>query len=265
MDNTFFSSSYNRVLATLVLVMVVAALGAYAYYTMKQSQYIYTGPTTISISGKGEVFAKPDVGQFSFTVTAKGAEATEAQGASAKANNEILAYLKEQGVEDRDVKVENYSLYPHYRYDQAASSCPGGYCPPMGEPIQDGFEVSQTVAVKVRDLNKAGELISNVGTKGATNISGLNFTVDDTDVFKAQARVLAIADAKEKSEQLAQALGVRIVRMTGYYEDENQYPMAYDMGGDMMKSATGEAAAVPSMPAGENMVTANVSVTYQVE
>lgn len=262
MNNTFFSTEYNRVLGTVALVLVIAALGAYAYYTIKQAQYIYTGPTTISVTGEGEAVSVPDIARFSFTVTEKGSDTGAAQNGSAAKMNEIVSALKEAGVEEKDIKTEYYNMYPVFKYEEAR--CPVGsfYCPP-GNQIEDGYEVSQNIAVKVRDLAKSGALLALVGEKGATNISGLEFTIDDTSVLEDEARAAAITDAKAKAVVLAKELDVRLNKMVGYYEDEG-YPVTpyYGMGGDaMMKSSAVEEAVVPT---GENTITSRVTLTYQI-
>lgn len=262
MDSTrsFLSLWYVRALIVLALIGIVAALAAYAHLAVKQARYSNYGPTTINVRGEGEVLARPDIGQFTFAVRAEGDDAASAQEQSATAINEILAYLTEAGVAENDIKTTNYTLNPRYIYEN--SVCPAGmYCPP-GEPVIDGYEVSQMVEVKVRNLDSSGDLISGVGERGATNISGLSFTIDDEDDLKAQARESAIADAREKAEKLADALDVRIVRMIGYYEEE-MYPPYYGYGGDMAMS---EAAlrVSPNMPTGENEVTSTVNITYEI-
>lgn len=262
-----FQESYMRKIVALVGVMAIIALGAYTYYTIKQARYVYSGPTTISVTGVGEVFATPDVTTFTFTVEAKEADASAAQSKSAETMNAVLAYLKETGVEEKDVKTEYYNLAPEYEYPQ--SMCTQWSCPPQGEPKLVGYKVSQNVSVKVRDTAKAGEIISKVGEKGAMNVSGLNFTIDDEEVLKTEAREKAIADAKEQAEVLADNLGVRIVRMNGYWEESNGgYPIAYGMGGDMKfdaMSARAESSVAPALPSGENTVTVRVNLTYEIK
>ena len=113
------------------------------------------------------------------------------------------------GVEDKDVKTSGYALNPKYRYEQGV--CTQWGCP-NGKQILEGYTVNQTVTVKVRDTAKAGDLISSVGTKGATNISGLSFTIDDDEKLKREARELAIKDAKENAAKLAEDLGVHTLR-----------------------------------------------------
>jgi uncharacterized protein YggE len=253
----FFSCVYNRVLGSIALAALVAALGAYAYYAIKQAQYIYTGPATISVSGEGEVFAIPDIGQFSFAVNATGTDASSAQSVAAERMKNITAYLAEAGVAERDIRTESYNLFPRYRHEPRPCP-PGWYCPPV-EPITDGFEVKQTVSVKVRALDKAGELIAGVGARGATNLSGLSFTIDDRNVYQAEARALAIAEAKSKAEDLAEKLGVRLKRMVSYYEDDGAHPIL-----PMERAFAVREDAAPPLPPGEEAVKSRVTITYEV-
>lgn len=260
---TFFGQQYARILAAAVLLMALLALGAYAYATVREAKYMYMGPTTINVRGEGEVLAKPDIGTFSFSVLAQADDAATAQSESATAINEIVAYLAEAEVEEKDIKTENYNLNPRYRYEEQV--CPANsFCPPS-EPIIDGYEVSQMVTVKVRNLDQAGDLISGVGERGATNISSLQFTIDDESELKATAREAAIADAQEKARILAEDLGVDIERMVSYYEEEG-YPKPYYGYGLMEERALSQDASIsPSMPTGENVVRSVVNITFQIE
>lgn len=264
MNGTFFSSPINRFLGTLALVGLVVSLAAYAYYTLKQADYMYMGPTTISVTGEGEVLAVPDIGQFSYTVMASAPDAKAAQNEVATKGNAIIAYLKEQGIEDRDIKTEQYSMYPKYRWEERP--CVYGMPCVPGNQVEDGFEVSQSVTVKVRNLDSAGDLITAVGEKGATNLSGLNFTIDDVEALQREARSLAIADAHEQSKKLAKDLGVRIVKMNGYYEDGPMYPMMNGYAREMdAKMESAMPAAAPELPPGESATKSRVTVTYIVK
>ncbi len=261
-----FQESYMRKIVALVGIMAVVALFAYTYSTITQTRYMFGGPTTISVDGVGEVFATPDIATFSFTVEAKDADAVVAQNKSVETMQAVLAYLKESGVEEKDVKTEYYNLEPQYEYAQTV--CTQWGCPPAGEPKLTGYRVSQNVSVKVRDTKKAGELVSGIGGKGAMNVSGLSFTIDDMEAIKAEAREKAIIDAKEKAGVLAKNLNARLGRMTGYWENQGGYPMPYGMGGDMKVSAVAESMEAPrsaELPTGENKVTVTVSLTYEIK
>lgn len=252
-----------RVLLVLVLIGTVLALGAFAHATWKESREGIMGPTTISVTGEGEITARPDIGTFSFSVVAEAPEAAAAQTQSAEAINTILAYLTESGVAEADIKTTNYRLNPQYRWEERI--CPAGsFCPPSGDRVLDGYEVSQTVTVKVRALDTAGDLIAGAGERGATNVSNLSFTIDDETALKAEARAAAIADAKEKAKAIAKDLDVRLVRMTGYWEeDRGHYPEPY-FAMDMAESrALGGVA--PELPVGESEVTSRVTITYEVK
>ncbi len=261
-NQSFMSLWYVQALLALILVAVLTSLFAYTKLTLREAKYGQYGMTSIMVRGEGEVMARPDIGAFSFSVTAEADDAASAQTQSAEKTNAILGYLEEAGVEEKDIKTSNYSLNPKYRYDTQVCAA-NMYCPP-GNPVIDGYTVTQTVEVKVRELDKAGDLISGAGERGATNISGLAFTVDDESNLKAEAREAAIADAKEKAQVLADELGVRLVRIMNYYEEEG-YPMPYaaGYGGDAMM-ARSEAAVAPSLPTGESTTRSTVSITFEV-
>jgi uncharacterized protein YggE len=262
--NALFDSKQGQVLGLLLMFMVVVALGSYAMLNFEKLDYVNPTIPTISVAGEGEVLAVPDIGQFSFSVTAEGKEASVAQEASGTKINDILAYLREQGVEEKDIKVEYYNLYPKYRYEERACAL-GSYCPP-GEQVPDGFEVSQSVSVKVRDTKNAPTLITGVGERGATNISSLNFTIDDVEALRDEARAKAIADAQKKATVLAGQLGVRVVKFVSYYEDGGYDMPLYRAKAMSMDAAVEESAfGGAELPVGEESTKVRVTVTYEVQ
>lgn len=262
MEQGFFSTKANRILGALTLVMVIIALASFSILNLSKAEQTDM-PATISVDGKGEVLAVPDIGMFSFSVEAEGDTASAAQETSATKINDILNYLKEQGVAENDIETANYNLYPRYRYEERVCVM-GSYCPP-GERVQDGYTVNQSVTVKVRETDKAGDLITGVGERGATNISGLSFTIDDTDALRAEARDQAIADARDKAEKLADSLGVDIVRIIGYYENSGDYKTSYYAREESVSLMAGDSSAAPQLPMGEESTTVQVNVTYEIK
>lgn len=260
--NNYFSEGYAKLLMSLTLVAAIFALASYAllnFDTKAPGAY----EATISVNGEGEVLAVPDVGQFSFSVNAEGETASEAQERSGTAVNDILAYLRDQGIEDKDIKTQNYNLYPRYRWEERV--CPAGsFCGP-GERVEDGFEVTQTVSVKVREADTAGSVIAGVGERGATNISSLNFIIDDIDALKAEAREIAIVDAKANAEQLAKDLGVDLKRIVSFYEEGgNRYEPQYEARAFSLESADAGFGGA-ELPAGEESTTVSVNITYEID
>ncbi len=249
-------------LVAMVLVLAGVGLAMYSYLAYTEAKYIGGEISSISVSGKSETFVRPDIANFTFSVLADEETATAAQEKSAVAINEISAYLKEKGVEEKDIKTVDYNLQPKYEYINELC-VQGRPCTP-GRQNLVGYTVSQTISVKVRKMEDAGALISGVGDKGATNISGISFTIDDTDAARAQVREEAIADAQVKAERLADSLGVRLGRLMSYSED-GQMPVPYaGYGGVMMEKAMDGMATAPQVTPGENEITSNVTLVYEI-
>ena len=139
-------------------------------------------------------------------------------------------------------------------------------CPPVtSSPKIIGYEVSQSIQVKVRDTAKAGQVLEGLGSLGVQNISGPNFTVDDEDAVRAAAREEAIKEAREKAKVLAKQLGVSLGKVTSFYENEGGYPMyGYGKGGAAMESDIRVSAVAPTLPMGENETNVSVTVTYEI-
>jgi uncharacterized protein len=262
-----FQDTHTRRVFVLFGIAAILALLTYSYTALTEMKYLFSGPTVISVEGTGEVFATPDVATFSFSVESKEKDSTTAQNKVAEIMDAIQAYLSEAGVEDKDIKTTSFDLSPRYEYPDTTCN-EWGYCPPRGEPKLIGYTVSQSVTVKVRDIERAGDILSSIGDKGALNVSSLTFTIDDEDALLAEAREKAIKDAREKAEVLATNLDSRIVRMNGYWEENNGYPMPYGKGGDMMMFDSAIAESAPSaavLPMGENTFTVKVNISYEIK
>jgi len=251
----------------VVLVLLGLFLAAKTLAEIKSYRYIGGGvpvSNTVTVSGEGEIFAVPDIATFSFSVVAQKPTVDEAQKVAGETINKAIAYLKGKGVEEKDIRTENYSAYPRYEYQQAPSQpCTLYGCPP-GKQVLTGYEVNQTISVKVRNTKIAGELLTGVGEFGVTNISGLQFTIDDEDALMAQARSKAIADAKAKAEALAEDLDVRLVRIVNFSESGGPYPIYYAKGLEVTDGRGGGTAVPPEIPTGENKITSNVTITYEI-
>lgn len=213
---------------------------------------------TISFSGKGEVVVQPDIVTISFGVSAENLDVSKAQTESATKMNNIIDFLGTKGVDKKDIKTTNYSIYPRYDYINNNQTYPYG-----GKQVLAAYVVSQNVEVKIRKVGDAGAILSGVGEYGVTDISGLNFSLDKIDEVKDQARDLAIEDAKTQAKSLAKSLGVRLVKITSFSENAN-YPMYYGMEKAMNVGMGGDSAVAPQIPVGENKITSNVTITYEI-
>lgn len=255
-----------RGVAMIVLVILALFLAAQTINTVKEFRFIGGGvpvSNVIAVSGEGEVFAVPDVATFSFSVIEEDANASLAQEMAAKKINQVLSFIERSGVEERDIKTTSFNLYPRYEFRR--EPCVGFNCPPSGERVLVGFEVNQSVEVKVRDTERAGEIIAGIGELGISNISGLSFTIDDEEILKAEARSLAIEDAKEKAEILAKDLDVSLVRIVSFNEfDQPVFSQRFDVAESAFGIGGAELPVAPELPLGENKIVSRVSITYEI-
>lgn len=234
--------------------------------------------STIMVSGSGEAFAIPDIATFDFSVTETGATVKAAQEKADAKINKALAAVRDSGVDDKDIKTTGYNVYPKYEYSN--SVCPripvgAGYsgvtssvsspyyCPP-GKNVLTGYEVSQNITVKVRDTEKVGDLVTKIGAVNVSNISGIEFTVDNREQYVAQAREKAITEAKAKAKVLAKQLGVHLGSILSYNENGN-YPVYYGKGGGADMAVSSAAPIAAELPTGETKITSDVSITYEIK
>jgi len=234
--------------------------------------------STIAVSGSGEAYAVPDIATFSFSVTETGSTVKQAQEKADAKINKALAVVREAEVEDKDIKTTNYNVYPKYEWSNAicprsesVSAVSSGvstaiYCPP-GKQVLTGYEVNQSIVIKVRDTEKVGDLVTKVGASGVSNISGVEFAVDDKDQYVAQAREEAINEAKAKAKVLAKQLGVHLGRIL-YYNENGNYPVYYSAegkGGGLDMAVSSAAPRAAELPSGETKITSDISITYELK
>ncbi len=230
-------------------------------YVGKSEQII----NTITVSGKAETTKKPNIATFSFTVTENAKTVTEAQSSSAKKVDAALKMLSTSGIAQKDIKTLSYNISPHYEYQAGLCSGRPSVCRP-GKSVLTGYDVSQSVQVKVRDLTKAGTIFGSIGALGIQDVNNLSFSIDNIDGIKDQIRAQAIVDAKGNAEVLAKQLGVTLVRVNSFYDSSDQgSPIAYGMGGGDMMSTKVASVVAPSIPAGENKIVSTVNITYEIK
>lgn len=269
MDALFEGTTGSRVrMATLaVLVLLGVFLAVEVAGNVMNWRYIGAGVTatnTINVSGYGEAFGAPDIATFDFTVSSEKSTVALAQADATAKINAVTAYLKKSGVDDKDIRTSDYSINPEYDYTTVA--CVAGVPCTGGKQTLRGYQVSQTTTVKARDTSKAGDLLTGVGQNGATQVSSLAFTFDDPNKLQNDARSSAITDAKQKADLLASQLGVSLVRVVSY-SDSGNYPQPYyakDMAYSTGAGVANEAATPPSISIGQNKVTSNVNITYEI-
>jgi len=253
----------------LIAIFGAILLAVMAVAEVKKLRYIGTEPmqTTISVSGKGEVYQMPDIAELSFSIVAEAKTVAEAQKKVRDSMERIMEFLTQSGVKQQDIQNQNYNFYPKYEWQQARVVCVNYPCPPQpeGKQVLVGYEVHQSVGVKIRNLDDAGKILTGLGERGVTNLSGITFAVDKDEEVKAKARQLAIEDAKAKAEVLAKQLDVDLVRIISFNEG-GDYPIWNYARAEMAMGAGGGAPAKDAIiPTGENRYVSNVTLVYEVK
>lgn len=262
MNNTWVRWSVIAVLVLLALFLLVKTIDSFDEIGRSSSPIM----NTITVSGEGKATAVPDVARVTYTVTETAKTVADAQKAATEKNDAALAAVKDLEIKDEDVRTLSYNVSPQYDYSGGRACGYGMPCPPSN-PVITGYQVSETIEIKIHDTEKANDALAKLGEIGVQNINGPEFTVDDPDQLKSEAREEAIGKARKEAERLAKQLGVHLGKVVSYMDNNQPYPMyGYGMGGGMaMDSVKAQAVSAPALPVGQSEYTANVSVTYEIK
>lgn len=229
--------------ATLALAALLTLVAPLSLRAEPQAQ------RTLTMQGQGEVKAAPDSAQLAAGVTAQGRTAAEALAANTRAMNGVFATLKQSGIPEKAIQTSDFSVAPRY-----AAQRPGGE-----ENHIVGYQVSNTVNVTLDDLAKLGPILDALVTAGANQVNGVSFTIRDPKLLLTRAREEAVKDALARAQTYAAAAGVTLGPILSIGEGGSDMPRP------MFRMAMAMApAAPPPIAGGEQSVTANVSITWEI-
>ena len=211
---------------------------------------------TISIAGHGEVTAAPDMAMVSSGVTTQGATAREALDANTAAMTDLIALLKEAGIEARDIQTSGFSVNPNYVYSDARDA--NGFTLP---PKIEGYQVNNSVNVKVRALDSLGTILDQSVSVGANTVNSVTFSVADPSDLYNKAREAAFADAAAKAKLYAAAAGSALDEIVSISEGQGlNDPQPSPM---YARAELKDSASVP-VEAGELSFAINVNVEWEL-
>ncbi len=266
MQNEYIKNLYRVSMIFLIvlsLFFVIKFLSEFRSYGMMGSSQA----NTITLSGHGEVSAIPDIANVYFTIRKEGKTVKEAQNAVALVEKASLNFLKKNSIAEKDIKTANASFNPKYEYVYDTKSLMPcnefGCLPRPGKNVISGYEAYENIAIKIRNTDDVGKIMQGLGSLGVTDLSGPNFTIDNEEGLKAEARKKAIDNAREKAKVLAKDLGVSLGRISNFSESGNYVPIYY--GKAMMDSVVNSASAPAEIPKGENTISSDVSITYEIK
>ncbi|TES84730.1 MAG: DUF541 domain-containing protein [Dehalococcoidia bacterium] len=219
------------------------------------------GPTTIGtvdlntqqegiwVNGQGEVTVTPDLATLWLGVEAQADTVTEAQSQAVEAMDNVMTALTDNGVDEDDIQTQYFSIDQVTRWDD-------------DEYVVIGYRVTNMVIAKIRDIDNVGTIIDAVAEAGGdlTRINNIAFSVDDPSEYYEEAREEAMADAKDKAEQLADLAGIELGQPT-YISEGNIYPPVVYRDAGMAP----EEGYTTSISPGEIELTLTVQVAYAIE
>lgn len=234
--------------AVFVLTLLVSACGP---TTVNQAAPVPM--RTLNVAGTGTAYLVPDIAYVHVGVHTEKLTAAEAVAENNTQTETVIAALRDFGIDAKDIRTTNFSIWPMDRYDPATGM-------PSGEKT---YAVDNTVYVTVRDLDTLGDLLDTVVQAGANTVNSIQFDVEDRDDALTAARADAVKDASEKAQALASAAGVELGELQSVsFADNLPYPIFDGKGGGGGMAA--EAAAVPIQP-GQLTFTVTVNVSYEIE
>jgi uncharacterized protein YggE len=243
--------------------LVLLALFLFAQFVNAAQSFGYPAnpiQDTITVTGTGIATTSPDLATISFTVQQNAATVSAAQTAATAQGNKAIDAMKALGIADADITTSSYTINPQYAPVRSTDVI----TPNGNSNTIVGYQVSESIEVKVRDTSKTGPVLQKLGDLGVQNVYGPNFGQADDSTSKDAARAAAIKDAKEKAQVLAEQLGVHLGKITNFSENGGAYPVAYDMKMQSASAGNMAAAAPPSLPTGTNSTSASVTITYAI-
>lgn len=202
--------------------------------------------TMLTITAEGSTSRVPDLATIRAGVTTEAATAGEAMRQTSSKMAQVIAALRRAGIAERDIQTANIALSPRYRYVDNEP------------PTITGYQATNTVNVRFRDIEKSGSILDALVGQGATNIDGPSLTLDQPDAALDEARRDAIARARARAELYASAAGLRVERIVSITEGSEAAPPRPVMMAARMESDSGATRVLP----GEQDVTVSVTVRF---
>lgn len=238
---------------TIIIAVVTAALMmvSFALPSLLDNDAQVQGAetNTINVSGECNISVPADVGYIQLGVETQDPDVKKAQSENAASMENIIEAVKDLGLSDDDITTSNYSIYPNYDYLDGSR-----------EKVPSYYVVSNTIKLKVKDLDLLSDVIDIATEAGANRAYNIYFDAEDTDEAKSDALSNAVADALAKADVIAQAADIKVVGIKTIsdqtYYSSGYYDYAVE---DSLKRADSASSSTPIM-SGDVEVTANVSI-----
>ena len=248
---------------SIAIVVLVAFLG---FWHVKSYSRSVVPVRTFSVQGEGKIVAIPDIAEVYASILSEGDKNLDAlQKDNTEKSNRVIAFLKKNGVDKKDIKTTNYSITPRYQRYSCERPVFGRDIAPCPPPEIVGYSIRQDILVKIRDLSKVGTIIAGVVQSGANTISGPNFTIDEPEKIKNEARAKAVKDAQKKAKTIARAGNFRLGKPVSINEGFGPIISPRFFAESAVKDVSIAGMPTPSIEPGSQEIIVNVNITYEIK
>lgn len=212
--------------------------------------YATSDGTLLSVSAQAEAKRTPDVATLSTGVVTRATDANAALRANAEQMTKVMSTIKSAGIAEKDIQTSGISVNPNYKYNE-------------NQPPQiTGYEASNTVNIKVRDISKLGKVLDALVASGANQVNGPSFEIDEPEAVYDEARRAALEKAQKRAEMYAKSLGMQVKRIVSVSEGGGFRPPVPMMAMRAVKAEAFDASS-PVSP-GETTLSANLDVVFEL-
>lgn len=207
-----------------------------------------TKSTTFDVTGEGKVTVKPDIALVSVGIQAKGATVKEAQDQINSVINKVSESIKGLSVDSKDIQTTNYNVNPDYDYSGSSQRI-------------KGYSANTNLSIKVRQLDKANQVIDLATVNGANQVNGVSFDVDDKRKAENEARQKAVDEAKKKAQDAAKIAGFRLGKIINYSENPSNFPKPLLRAMGSLETSDTKTQVEP----GSTDITVTVTLSYEIQ
>lgn len=245
MDERIFPRWMTKLLGILLIIFLI-------FLILNQVNNYMGYPMTLRVSAQGKVSAIPDTATITVGVTSQGTTPVDTKNANNQKINQVIAFIKQQGVESEDITTSQFNSSPRYNYAN-------------GQSTIAGYQADQSVTVLIHKIDKSQSqletILDGVVNAGANQVQGVNFSFSDPDKLQIEARKIAIKNAKEKAHELADETDLRLGRIININPHENSMPMPYSPMNLALKAAPSVS---PTIEPGKQEVVENIDLIFEV-
>lgn len=243
MEHAFLPRWMLKTLAVLLMALIAVVI-------INQLHTMHGNPPTMNISAQGKITAVPDLAIIKIGVVTEGTNIVDVKNQNNQKINQLIDFIKLQDIDKKDIQTTDFYASPKYNYEN-------------GQSKMVGYQANQMVTVKVRDINKSKanleKILEGAVNNGANQIQGVNFSFDNPEDFRKQAREIAIENAKQKAKELTGEANLHLGKIVNIIENgdsSNAYPVAMNF--------SAQKSVAPDIQLGTQEIVENITLVFEV-